>query len=102
MSARFTPGQRVRACVSHPSGHTRVPNYVRGRIGVVEAIRGAFPLPDAVVAGEAPVVAQTVYSVRFDVSELWGPDAEADSEVAMDLWEVYLEPVDDRTAGVST
>lgn len=94
MSARFAPGTRVRARVVHPRGHTRLPAYVRGRVGVVEAVRGDFPLPDAIVAGEKDPVPQPVYAVRFAVSELWGPDAEPGSEVAMDLWDDYLEPVD--------
>lgn len=95
MSARFEPGARVRARVVHPSGHTRLPAYVRGRVGVVEAVRGDFPLPDAIVAGEPDPQPQPVYAVRFDVTELWGPDAEPRSEVAMDLWEDYLEPADE-------
>lgn len=94
MSARFAVGSRVRARVAHPSGHTRLPAYVRGRKGIVEAIRGDFPVPDLIVAGEEDLVPEAVYTVRFEVTELWGPDAEPGSEVAMDLWETYLEPCD--------
>lgn len=104
MSARFETGSRVRARVVNPSGHTRLPAYVRGRVGVVEAVRGDFSLPDAIVAGEPDPQPQAVYAVRFDVTELWGPDAEPGSEVAMDLWEDYLEPADEpvtATAGGS-
>ena len=93
MSPRFAPGDQVRARVANPAGHTRVPRYVRGHTGVVEVIRGDFPLPDAIVAGAADVRPQTVYAVRFNVTDLWGPDAEPGSEIAMDLWEDYLEPV---------
>ena len=33
-----------------------------------------------------------VYTVRFDARELWGPRAEPNAVVHLDLWEPYLEP----------
>ncbi|NBU45776.1 MAG: nitrile hydratase subunit beta, partial [Betaproteobacteria bacterium] len=33
--ARFEVGQRVRARQMHPTGHTRLPRYVRGHVGTV-------------------------------------------------------------------
>src|SRR5262249_10226199 len=36
----FRSGQRVRARNMHPSGHTRLPRYVRGKSGVVVLDRG--------------------------------------------------------------
>ncbi len=41
----FKSGQRVRARNVHPSGHTRLPRYVRGRSGVVVRDRGVFLFP---------------------------------------------------------
>ncbi|HEX3426860.1 MAG TPA: SH3-like domain-containing protein, partial [Acidimicrobiales bacterium] len=35
---RFSPGDRVRAKDIHPSGHTRLPHYVRGRTGTVRRV----------------------------------------------------------------
>ena len=63
----FTVGDRVRAKDTSPAGHTRLPRYVRGRIGVVEIVQPAALLPDthAHFQGEN---AQHVYSVRFDVA----------------------------------
>ena len=87
----FAPGHRVRARDVHQRGHTRMPAYVRGREGVIEALRPAAVLPDATAhfIGEQ---AQHVYTVKFDSTELWGPDAEP-ATVYIDLFETYLEPV---------
>ncbi len=89
---RFAPGDRVRARNLHPKGHTRLPRYVRGRTGTVEADHGGHVFPDtnAHGLGEAP---QRLYTVVFDGAELWGPDAEPGLRISIDAWESYLEPV---------
>jgi nitrile hydratase len=89
--ARFGPGRRVRVLRMHPPGHTRCPRYVRGAVGVVEAVRGADRLPDAAVYGEQ-VEPEPVYSVAFRSEELWGPGDEPGWVVLLDLWDSYLEP----------
>lgn len=88
---RFKVGDQVRTKVMHPHGHTRLPRYARGKLGVVEARHGAHVLPDANAhgAGEQP---DWLYTVAFDAAELWGPDAEPASSVSIDAWEAYLEP----------
>jgi nitrile hydratase len=85
----FTVGQRVRARDLHRSGHTRMPAYVRGRTGVVAALRPAAVLPDATAhfTGEEP---QHVYTVQFASTDLWGDDAEP-ATLFIDLFETYLE-----------
>ena len=87
----FRAGQRVRARNLNPLGHTRLPRYVRGRLGTVDRDHGVFVFPDtnAHFLGEKP---QHVYSVRFDARELWGEDAPARDAVYVDLWDDYLEP----------
>jgi nitrile hydratase subunit beta len=88
---RFGPGQRVRVKRMHPPGHTRCPRYVRGAVGVVEAVRGVDRLPDRAVYGEK-VAAEPVYSVGFSSRELWGPSDDPSWTVSLDLWDSYLEP----------
>jgi nitrile hydratase len=87
---RFKVGQQVRAKDMHPTGHTRLPRYVRGRIGTVEHIQSAAVLPDtnAHFLGEN---AQHVYGVAFDSKDLWGEDAEP-FVTHVDLYDSYLEP----------
>jgi nitrile hydratase len=88
---RFQPGQAVRMRNIHPTGHTRLPRYVRGHVGSIEAVRGGFVFPDtnAHGAGENP---QIVYTVVFAGRELWGEDADPTLSVSVDAWESYLEP----------
>jgi nitrile hydratase len=83
-----------------PVHHTRVPRYVRGRLGVVAEYQGEYPLPDTVVLTRgADRSTQPVYGVRFRAEELWGPGqvtTESPFEVWVDLWESYLEPLGER------
>ena len=88
---RFQVGQLVRAHNVHPTGHTRLPRYVRGHVGTVTHVHGAHVLPDSNAAGrgENP---QWLYTVRFAARELWGEAADPTGTVSVDAWESYLEP----------
>jgi nitrile hydratase beta subunit len=88
---RFKIGDPVLTKVDHRRGHTRLPRYARGRRGVVAAQRGVnvFPDTNAHGLGEHP---QHLYSVCFTAIELWGPAAEPNQVVHIDLWESYLQP----------
>ncbi|HJY81317.1 MAG TPA: nitrile hydratase subunit beta, partial [Candidatus Binatia bacterium] len=90
LTPRFKAGDRVIARNLNPSGHTRLPRYVRGKQGVINRVHGTFVYPDtnAHGGGEQP---QPVYSVRFAARELWGPTASARDSLYIDLWEDYLE-----------
>ena len=89
---RYRLGQEVRVRDLHVDGHTRLPGYVRGRRGRIAVVHPAFVLPDtnAHRRGEHP---QHVYAVRFSATELWGPDADPQAVVHVDLFEDYLEAV---------
>lgn len=88
---RFRAGDGVRTRNIHPTGHTRLPRYARGKLGVVDAVREGYVFPDtnAHGAGENP---QRVYTVAFSGRELWGEDADPTLTVSIDAWESYLEP----------
>ncbi|WP_163269294.1 nitrile hydratase subunit beta [Chelativorans alearense] len=89
--ARFKAGDRVRTRNFHPRDHTRLPRYARGKLGVVEAVRGGFVFPDtnAHGKGENP---QWVYTVVFEGREIWGETGDPALTVSVDAWESYLEP----------
>lgn len=89
----FSIGDRVRTARHMHSGHTRLPRYVRGRVGQVMLHHGAHVLPDvsATLRGDAP---EHLYTVRFTARELWGEGAAANDSMAADLWESYLAPAD--------
>jgi nitrile hydratase len=91
---RFAEGDSVKAGNINISGHTRLPRYVRGKVGTVAKVYGAQDIQDHVA--ESDKGPQPVYSVRFDGRELWGDMAEANQVLYIDMWESYLEP--DQTA----
>jgi nitrile hydratase len=86
----FRVGERVRARNMHPIGHTRLPRYARGKVGVITRDHGVYIFPDtnAHAQGEKR---QHVYSVRFTARELWGARASPRHSVYIDMWDDYLE-----------
>jgi nitrile hydratase len=89
--ARFAVGAEVRTRTMHPTGHTRLPRYARGKLGVIERLNGAHVLPDSNAHGQGENP-EWLYTVRFTGSELWGPDADPSLAISIDAWESYLEP----------
>jgi nitrile hydratase len=89
-SPRFNSGESVRAVNRHPTGHTREPRYVRGRVGVIHEYHGAHVFPDRNAEGSKE--GRHLYSVRFTAEALWGESASGRNAIYVDLWEDYLEP----------
>ena len=71
-------------------GHTRLPDYVKGRTGKVIAYHGSHVFPDANAhfLGESP---EALYSIEFKSQDLWGKYEHVKDTVVVDLWESYLE-----------
>jgi nitrile hydratase len=90
--AQFKVEQKVRARKINTTGHTRLPRYDRGRIGVIVVDRGVLLFPDtnAHHLGEKP---QHLYSVRFAARELWGDQASPRDSIYLDMWDDYLERI---------
>jgi len=89
--AAFKVGDQVRTIVAHPTTHTRLPRYARGKTGVITEVQDVFVFPDSLAhgKGEDP---QWCYGVRFDGRELWGPNSDPHLEIVIDLFEPYLMP----------
>jgi len=87
----FRSGVSVRVRNLHSPGHTRLPRYVRGKLGAIARLHGIHDFHDAAPEG-APNPPQPIYSVRFEAAELWGEAAEARQSLYLDMWESYLEP----------
>ncbi|WP_035642194.1 nitrile hydratase subunit beta [Bradyrhizobium sp. ORS 375] len=88
--ALFAVGDRVRAKDMHPPTHTRLPRYVRGHIGRIEAVRGMHVFPDSNAHGEGENP-QWLYTVSFSGAELWADAPDPLLEVTVDAFEPYLE-----------
>jgi len=76
----------------NPISHTRLPQYIRGKTGVVDRDHGVFVFPERMLhlKGEKP---QHVYSVMFTFRELWGAEAAEEDKIYIDLWDDYIDPV---------
>src|SRR5271156_339409 len=82
--ARYAKGVRVRARNLNPTGHTRLPRYVRGKTGVIARDWGVFVFPDT-NAHHAGTKRQHCYSVVFDARELWGKSASRRSRLSQGI-----------------
>jgi nitrile hydratase len=88
---RFAVGDRVRTRGEPVPHHTRLPGYVRGKVGTIVRQHGAHVFADthAQGLGEQP---QHLYTVVFTGDELWGAGATPGLQVSVDAWQPYLEP----------
>lgn len=90
LAARFQVGDRVRAKVMHPQTYTRLPRYVRGKVGTIAKDYGVYVFPDT-VGQRLDTKPQHVYSVRFAAKNLWGADAPANDSLFIDLFDDHLD-----------
>ena len=76
-------------------GHTRLPKYVERCVGKIEICHGAHVFPDthAHDLGERP---EHLYTVSFLASELWQSPENPNDTVCVDIWESYMEPLNDQ------
>ncbi|MGH9108678.1 MAG: SH3-like domain-containing protein [Acidimicrobiales bacterium] len=86
---RFHRGDTARTRNFHPTGHTRLPRYARGKRGTIDLGHACFELPDA--SSEGRRVVELLYTVIFDATELWGAQGHPGDTVRVDAWESYLE-----------
>jgi nitrile hydratase subunit beta len=91
----FAPGDRVRVCVRFPIGHFRVPNYIRGKRGVVERV-----IVPAAVNNEEEGYGRNAgskrhyYRIAMPMSELWPSYAgSAKDSLRIEVFETWLERI---------
>jgi len=86
ISPLFDVGEEIVTAINPKNGHTRLPSYARGKVGLIEAYHGGWIYPDtnAHGLGEQP---QHLYTVRFSSETLWDKQG---FSVRLDLFEPYL------------
>ena len=95
---KFLVGQNVKTRRAQnkfvSGGHTRLPKYAERSKGKIEICHGAHVFPDAHAhdLGEQP---EHLYTVSFLASELWESPANPNDTICVDIWESYMEPVND-------
>ncbi len=86
---KFKVGDLVHTINTHPTTHTRLPRYARGRTGEITKILGFHVFPDSAGNGKGDDP-QWLYQVRFTAQELWGEDKNPRDTVTLDLWEPHF------------
>ena len=82
----FESGDRVRTDSQVPIGHTRLPQYARGKVGAIVERHDVWSYPDASAHGiQAP--SQYLYTVAFESAELGFAE---NFSLYLDLFEPYL------------
>ncbi len=94
---RFEAGSPVLVRDVDRVGHTHLPRYLRGKVGVVESDRGLLVFPEADHHDGAEPL-QHVYTVRFRARDVWGPEASERDSMHFNLWDYNLVPFEKPTA----
>ena len=91
-AVRYKPGQRVKVLKAYPPGHIRTPHYIRGHVGEIERVCGAFPNPEELAYMRSGLPAQPLYRVRFLQKEVWPDYAGSASDVLeIEIYQHWLE-----------
>ncbi|AKK26313.1 nitrile hydratase subunit beta [Mycobacterium sp. EPa45] len=92
---KFVVGAQVRITNVPADAHSRLPGYLRGRVGTVERVfegdYGYFCHTGDGIGEPMPI-----YIVGFDPSEIWGSRAEdGPLKLYAELFEAYLAPIEE-------
>lgn len=95
-SPRFNTGDRVRVDDRPAIGHCRAPRFIRGRIGSVVTIHGAFGDPERLAYHQPGLPAQMLYKIRFSQRDLWSDySGNPNDQLEVDVYENWLQPAHD-------
>lgn len=97
--ARFAVGDRVRVLKQFPPtppSHIRTPYYVRGHVGIVERICGAFRNPEELAFGRDGAPEIPLYRVRFRQKDLWSDyEGHEDDKIDIEIFEFWLDQAEE-------
>ena len=93
---RFSAGDAVRIASRDCSQHHRVPDYVKGKTGIVERVSKPFGQPEKLASGLDGKPFQTLYRIRLNQIDLW-KDYEGlrQDTLEIEIFEHWLEAADD-------
>jgi len=88
---RFAVGDKVFVKNVPSIEHTRLPGYLRDRIGTVDTVYPATYTYLTPTGPDGIGDAMPVYCVRFDPEEIWKGNADKNVAIYADLFEAYLD-----------
>ena len=89
----FWPGDKVRVSNRVPIGHYRVPTYLRGHRGTVEAVIGPCSLDNEEEGfGRNAGTKRHYYRISFPMPQIWpGYDGSPRDSLHIEVFESWLE-----------
>ncbi len=91
----FAPGDQVRISMRFPIGHFRVPNYIRGKNGMVEAV-----IEPTIINNEEEGFGRNAgnkrhyYRIAIPLTELWPNYAGSSNDgLRIEVFETWLERI---------
>jgi nitrile hydratase subunit beta len=88
----YAPGDRVRISERAHRGHHRTPEYVKGKVGSIERIQGAFPNPETRAYEGDGLPERELYLVALDQRDVWpGYRGGSADRIYVDVYEQWLE-----------
>ena len=89
----FKPGDEIKISVRYPIGHFRVPNYIRGKCGIVESVIEPFAINNEEEGyGRNAGARRHYYRIAIPLTELW-PEYKGSSNdgLRIEVFETWLE-----------
>lgn len=86
---KYRIADNIRTVTKVAPGHTRLPQYARGKPGRIINHHGAHIFADAMAVNEKRY--EHLYTVEFDLTQLWPEATQSIDTVSLDLWESHLE-----------
>jgi len=88
--ALYKVSDTVKLINRHPTGHTRLPRYLRGHSGEIIYHHGAHVFPDSHSQTGVKEPAH-LYTVAFSAQEIWGAfESEVEDSIMVDVFEPYI------------
>jgi nitrile hydratase len=90
----FHPGQRVRVANRYPTGHYRLPMYLRGKTGTVQSVIEPVAVDNEEEGfGRNAGSKRHYYRVAFPMSDLWPRYGQAIDRLYIEIFESWLKGV---------
>ena len=92
-TARFSAGDRIRISMRYPVGHYRVPRYIRGKNGIIEAVIEPRAINNEEEGfGRNAGSKRHYYRVAIALNELWtGYSGSTKDGLRIEVFETWLE-----------
>ena len=90
----FHPGQRVRVATRYPTGHYRLPTYLRGKVGTVQSVIEPVAVDNEEEGfGRNAGSRRHYYRVAFPMTDLWPEYGQPTDSLYIEIFESWLKEI---------